>query len=107
VRETFGALQATYQAETAADPRVRRVMAQIAEDETRHAQLAWEIHAWLEPRLSDGQRAQVRAARVEALASLAADLDAGLSRDEYAALGDPTPEVSADLLRNMSRALYA
>jgi hypothetical protein len=107
VRETFGALQATYQAETAENPRVRRVMAQIAEDETRHAQLAWALQAWLEPQLSQAQRAQVTAERNRVLEALAADLDVGLSREEHAALGFPTADVSAALLRSMSQALYA
>jgi len=56
VRETFGALEATFQAKNANDPQIRRVMRRIAEDETRHAALAWRVAAWIEPRLSDRQR---------------------------------------------------
>jgi hypothetical protein len=107
VRETFGALQATYQAETAADPRVRDLMAQIAQDESRHAELAWQLQAWLEPRLSEPERTHVAAERARVLDTLAADLEVGLSREEYVTLGFPTPEVSRDLLRGLSQALYA
>jgi hypothetical protein len=107
VRETFGALQATYQAETAADPRVRDLMAQIAQDESRHAELAWQLQAWLEPRLSESERTQVVAERARVLDRLAADLEVGLSREEYATLGFPTPDVSASMLRSLSQALYA
>jgi hypothetical protein len=107
VRETFGALQATYQAETAADPRVRGLMAQIAQDESRHAELAWQLQAWLEPRLSEPERTQVAAERARVLDTLAADLEVELSREEYATLGFPTPDVSRGLLRGLSQALYA
>jgi hypothetical protein len=107
VRETFGALQATYQAETAADPRVRDLMAQIAQDESRHAELAWQLQAWLEPRLSEPERTQVAAERARVLDTLAADLEVGLSGEEHATLGFPTPDVSRDLLRGLSQALYA
>jgi hypothetical protein len=107
VRETFGALQATYQAETAADPRVRAMMGQIAEDETRHAELAWQLQAWLESRLSDAQREHVRAERKRVLDALAGNLYVDLSGEECAALGYPTPEASNDMLRSLSQALYA
>jgi hypothetical protein len=46
VRETYGALLATWQARAAAEPRVRAMMAAVAVDETRHAQLAWDLDAW-------------------------------------------------------------
>lgn len=107
VRETFGALQATYQAETAADPRVRGLMAQIAQDESRHAELAWQLQAWLEPRLSEHERTQVAAERARVLDTLAADLEVELSCEEHATLGFPTPDVSRGLLRSLSQALYA
>jgi rubrerythrin len=47
VRETFAALEAHWQAEHAEDPDDRRVLAQIARDELRHGQLAWDLHAWM------------------------------------------------------------
>ena len=46
VRETFGALIAMHQAERAGDPIIRRAMRRIAEEETRHAELAWEVASW-------------------------------------------------------------
>jgi hypothetical protein len=45
VRETFGALLAHCQAALARDPAVATALARIAEDETRHAELSWEIAA--------------------------------------------------------------
>ncbi|WP_394849133.1 ferritin-like domain-containing protein [Pendulispora brunnea] len=70
VHETYAALQATHQALHAADPRIRKIMKRIAEDETRHGALAWSVAAWLEPLLSDEERARIDAARSAAAAAL-------------------------------------
>jgi hypothetical protein len=64
VRETYGALLATWQAAHAADPRIRQAMASIAADETCHAALAWAVARRAEARLDALARARVqRAAR--------------------------------------------
>jgi len=85
VRETFGALVATWQAARAADADVARVMDVIAVEETRHAALSWSVAAWLDGVLTDDDRAAVAAARAEAaaglLAELAAPVDPVLVRD--------------------------
>ena len=70
VHETFGALTATWQATHARDPGIARTMRGIARDETRHAALAWEIAAWLEPRLDARARARLRSARRRAITAL-------------------------------------
>ena len=71
VRETFGALEATWQAKNAADGEVRSKMARIAIDETRHAALAWAVHQWAWTKLdARGQRRVLRARR-DAVATLA------------------------------------
>ena len=98
VRETFGALQATFQAARATDPSLARVFRTIARDETRHAALAWEVAAWLDGRLNAAERAQVATARQRSLRRLRRALThsppaglaaAGLPRaDEVAALMD-------------------
>ena len=51
VRETYGALLATWQADAAGDRDVARAMRPIAEDETRHAALAWAVGRWAGARL--------------------------------------------------------
>lgn len=76
VRETFGALTGTIQADRATDPRIRRAMQVIAIDETRHAALAWDVAAWAEERLGEAEVAEVRAARGEAVRRLAEELGA-------------------------------
>lgn len=46
VNETIAAVQAGLAAALCVDPEVRRVLARIAADETRHAALAWRALAW-------------------------------------------------------------
>lgn len=46
VGETLGAAIAEEQLRVATDPEVRRVLARIARDEARHAELAWKFVAW-------------------------------------------------------------
>ena len=70
VRESFGALVATWQAHAACDPTVRRAMMVIAADETRHAELAWSIAGWSGTRLDGTARARVAEARQAALSHL-------------------------------------
>jgi hypothetical protein len=70
VRESFGALIATYQAAHARDAEVAEAFSRIGQDETRHASLAWQLQAWLEVELTGAQRAFVRAAQRRALAAL-------------------------------------
>lgn len=85
IRETFGALTATLQAERAHDPRIKAAMRKIAVDETAHATLAADVAAWLETRLSDAERTRVHAAKERAIVEL---------RDE---LCRPQPDVLRDL----------
>src|SRR5690606_5715647 len=40
-------LEASWAAERCSDPVVRAVLEQIAEDETRHAELAWRVVSWM------------------------------------------------------------
>jgi hypothetical protein len=47
IGETVSAAEAAAAAETATDPVVRRVLAKIAADETRHGALAWRFVQWL------------------------------------------------------------
>lgn len=59
IRETRGASNAYEQAVCARDPEVRGIMRRIANDEMRHAALAWDIHAWAMKRLGVEQRARI------------------------------------------------
>lgn len=62
VGETLSAIIASEQLAAATDPAVRRALAAIAEDEARHAELAWRTVAWAVEVGGDEVRAAVRAA---------------------------------------------
>lgn len=68
VHESFAALVAAHQATRA--KRARGVFEVLAKDELRHGQLAWDLHAWLLPQLSDEERATVERAQLAAFAEL-------------------------------------
>lgn len=70
VRETFGALVATWQARHAADAAIRRTMTRIARDETRHAELSFQVAELLDARLDARARSRVDRARRRAILEL-------------------------------------
>ncbi len=70
VRETYGALVATWQAAHARDARVRASMQRIALDETRHATLSAHVDAFLATKLDARSRARIDRARRRAIAAL-------------------------------------
>lgn len=105
VQETWAALLAAHQAEAAEDPEVRALMAQIAADETRHAELAWAIDAWLNTRLTADERQEVAAARSAAAARLQprADLPATYIRG----LGLPAHARAEPMWQALNATLWA
>jgi hypothetical protein len=103
VRETFGALVAHHQAALARDPNVALSMLSVAADETRHAELAWRVAGWLEPRLSEAERKLVRCAQRAALLELAVEVSApGLSSDDERIVGWPGAELRGALVTRMA-----
>ncbi|MBL8685241.1 MAG: ferritin-like domain-containing protein [Myxococcales bacterium] len=70
VREAFGVVIASWQAEHGADPRVRACYRTIAEDEAKHAALALEIDQWTASRLTARETMLVREAKLRALTVL-------------------------------------
>jgi hypothetical protein len=70
VHEAFAALVAAVVARVGESPVLRRIYARIAEDETRHGQLAWDLHQWFMSRLSPSEQTQIETAKREALARL-------------------------------------
>jgi hypothetical protein len=61
VGETLSALEAREAAARAEDPALRRVLATIAADEQRHAELGWRTVQWALARMSDDARARMHA----------------------------------------------
>lgn len=74
VRETYGAVLATWQAARARDAGLRRALRRIAADETRHAALAWAIADWVEGLLDPAGRGRVARARRDARRQLRAEV---------------------------------
>jgi hypothetical protein len=89
VRETFGALVATWQAEHARDPRIRAVMRGIARDETRHAALAWRVARWSASGLDAAARRRVAKARRAAVDALEQQSDAPVDCEFMTLAGMP------------------
>jgi hypothetical protein len=98
VRETFGALFATYQAARARDPDVAQALQQIAADECAHATLAWDIARWSMARISGSDRARVRESRKKAVATLSREIESQPSASLVAIAGIPS--------RSAARILY-
>jgi hypothetical protein len=107
VRETFGALLASWQAATAEDPQLRRMMTGIAADETAHAALSWRIHAWGARLLSAVERRRLAEEMAAAYAEVAEDVATPILRDERErrAFGLPTPEAAVALARALGVAI--
>lgn len=106
VRETYGALVATWQASHASDPSIASEMTRIAKDETRHAALAWEIARWSSEHLSkdahDRLKMQVAQA-IEVLESEIAEPAPELTR----VAGLPTALRQRSFLSALRRGLWA
>ena len=105
VRETFGALVATWQSQAARDEGIARALRDIAEDETRHAEFSWELQRWVDGVLDEGARARVHAARAQATASLWAELDAPVDPSLVAVAGMPDRDTARALFSAMTFAL--
>jgi hypothetical protein len=98
VRETYGALLASWQARHARVPTLRRAFEGIARDESRHAALSWTVAAWAEPRLDARSRRRVRRARRDAVTRLRAELGTAPDAAVACVLGLPTRREALALL---------
>jgi len=99
VRETFGAVVAGYQAHAASDPAIRAAMSRVWRDEARHAELSWQLHRWLRPRLDATDNRAV----ADAVAATRAELAAtpGEHPDVHRVAGVPSPTVANNLLAQL------
>lgn len=106
VVETWGALVGHHQASAARSRTVRQIMRAIAQDETRHAALSWDVQRWLESRLSEKERRRLAADRDGAVSQLRAHIGASVARDLEAALGLPSATVADRLFRRLDTRLW-
>lgn len=107
VRETVGALLATWQAAHSSDAHVRSAMATIAKDETRHAALSWRIHAWALETLSRREASRVREAMASELATIRGELSAETARSMSEAIGLPAPAEAIAAFDSLAARLFA
>lgn len=107
VRETFGALVAMHQNRRAGDPRVARAMRGIADDETRHAALSWDVAEWVDTRLTADERRRLAAARAEASESLRRELEAAIAPELTSRAGVPTATQAIALFDAIAPTLWA
>jgi hypothetical protein len=105
VRETFGAASAHLMAKQARDPAMRRAMARIAIDETRHAALSWSLAQWMESRMTAAQRRELKRRRADAVERLEGELTAGREAHVHAVTGLPRPRQAKALYRRLVGAL--
>jgi hypothetical protein len=89
VREAFAAIVASHQAERA-EPGLRSTFREIAADELRHGELAWDLHRWLMPQLSPTERATIARAQTHAFAELPTT-SASNAAQTPACMGWPSP----------------
>jgi hypothetical protein len=107
VRETYGALLASWQARAAHDPAVREMMVAIAEDEARHADLSWALDRWALTQLSPDARRRVRDARAAAVAALGAELDAEPAAQLVEQVGLPDAARARHFFAEAKRGLWS
>lgn len=105
VREAFGALVAHHQARHAGDEKLRRAMRTIAREETAHAALAFDVHAWLLSKLTPRERADVRANMMRAAQRLESETNTPLARATLTTTGLPSSAHARELARAMVAAL--
>lgn len=106
VRETYGALVAHFQAARADDAQIRRTLATIAVDETRHAALAWAVARWIRARLSPSESRQVDQALGEGLDALKQGANE-VPRELVESAGMPKSSDRDALLAGFERELFA
>ncbi|HSO41203.1 MAG TPA: ferritin-like domain-containing protein, partial [Labilithrix sp.] len=107
VRETYGALVAHLQKTRAADDDVRETMLAIADEETEHAALSWDIAAWIETKLGDAERAELATERRMAFASLAGELTSAVDPQIQRVSGVPDAREALRMLEGLGPMMLA
>ena len=88
-------------------PEVAAMMAGVALDEVRHAELSRALHAWLWERLDDGARARLMAAHARAWAETREAVYATREDHRTRALGLPTGQTARQMVDVLCRETLA
>lgn len=99
IGETLASLIAAEQASRAEDPVVRRVLSSIAEDEARHAELAWKTVAWAVSVGGESVRKAVAEAFERALLHADSIELPSIGDDKLEKHGRPSPSVLREAVR--------
>ncbi|WAS95730.1 hypothetical protein [Nannocystis punicea] len=86
---------------------VRAIYRTIADDEARHAELAWALDAWLSGQLDGEGRVRMVEARKIAADALAAHVAVTADAPERTALGLPSARVATELFSGLDGALWS
>jgi hypothetical protein len=90
VRQMYGATVARFRARTASDPKIQRVMAEVAEDEQENAQLAFDLGIWLQTAIDPIEGVWVENAMRHAAVSLVREIDVEVASELCDRAGVPT-----------------
>jgi hypothetical protein len=91
------------QARTATDPNVRAAMAVISVDESRHAELGWQIDAWVRATYP-ALRERLDAAKAAAISQLEQSLQSQTGSER---LGLPDRDTALALFRQVRQRLWS
>ncbi len=106
VRETFGALFASWQAAHTQDPALAGMYAQLAADETHHGALSLALATWFNTRLNEAERRDVRDAMTGAVAELRREVRVGNAAQLAGPLGMPSAEESLRLFDGLAAEIW-
>jgi hypothetical protein len=107
VGETWAALVAHVQGRCAATARARQQFRRIAEDETRHAELAWDLHREFGDALDEAGRARLADSLLRSIEALVAGAPLDLYVDQASEIGLPSPELERALRARLGVVLRA
>ena len=107
ILETWAALRASYQATHASTEELRAVFQEIAEEETRHAELARDLQDWMESRLDAQALARVHRARDEMVARLCSGSDLSTDPQLQRSLGLPPRAESERMIAALADTLWS
>jgi hypothetical protein len=107
VRETLGAVAGAHQAHRAKHAAIRRAYRGIAKDEARHAELAWAIARWIEPRLRPAARRRIVQARDHAVHTLLAELESNVAAEVQQVAGVPGSSQSLAMATRLRQTLWS
>jgi hypothetical protein len=87
------------------DARIAPELRRVAKDETEHAALSWQVHAWALRQLSPDARGRIREAMAQAVVQLEQDVGAPVPGPCLEAGLLPAPEVARELFRDLTARL--